>query len=550
MEHHRHAPCLANTPHPQQPPKFVKKWLDQFRQHASTTISTKSARLSGNDSRHNHHHPKGLVEDRARTNRQCGHRGQKFPLLSKIEIFAKLSTGLQSHPRKRRKLPDADPSSNDLVLQLLKRCPNLLLYFEMTADYFKDANVFDFALKLMPSVQTLVISGMATYHQGPSWFSQLQKIFAAASRKLCSLTIAIPKQQGTCILMNESVAPALIQSPEIIARPRKLRLHSVHWRYHSDGPSEGWSWLWRICGQVDEIEVRDVSADLALDLVEGIRVWMPHLDTARFGRNWPPMEIDDGMISSTLAAGTRGWNAVHFCSTARVGSRTFDTLLQHASTLKEMSVVRVDGPTGIARVLRSCPELRQLVTIGNGWRGGGPTLEVSAAEFIDWDPELRTVRPWPCATKLERLAVQVTGLPQLKPQAAEKQLPDVRYYFEIHQRMCERLGQFTNLRVLQLGWSPYSIPSKLAFWDTLEETAPSKQYACVNLTLETGLVKLAGLKRLEELHIINMDHQVMEEEVVWMAEQWPRLWKLHGLGVDTAAHHWLLLNRPKFQLWP
>ncbi|KAG0088988.1 hypothetical protein BGZ93_010089 [Podila epicladia] len=276
--------------------------------------------------------------------------------------------------------------------------------------------ISDFALKLMSSVKTLVIAGMATYHQGP-----------AAQRSLRD-----PRSSGFILSIGETIVMA---------------------------SSEDWSWLWRICGQVDEIEVRDISADFALDLAKGIRVWMTHLDTARFGKNWPPTEIEDGMISTILATGTRGWNA------------------------------------------------------------------------------------------LERLAVQVTGLPQLTTQAAAKQLTDVRHYFEIHQLVCERLGHFTNLRVLQLGWSPYSIHSKTVYWDTLENAAPSTQNACVNLTLKTGLGKLVNLKRLEELHIINMDHQVMEE-LMWMAEQWPRLWKIHGLNLDTAARRWPLLNRPKIQLWP
>lgn len=467
-----------------------------------------------------------------------------------VECFVKLCNSLQVHPCDPSKSLDANPSTNDLVLQLLKRCPNFLIHFEMSADYFKGADLFDFALKLMPSVQTLTIAGIGEYHQGPSWHSQFQKVLAAASRHLYSLTISIPKQQGHFSLGTNDMAPALVKKPEITARPTKLKLHSFHWRYNKDAPSEDWSWLWRVCGQVEEIYVWGISEDLALDLTKGMRVWMPRLDTAKFGRTSAIPDIDDGKISSILAAGTKGWSAVHFYTTAQVGPRTFDTLLQHASTLKELSVVRVEDPTGIIRVLRSCPELRKLVTIANGWRGGGPYPQVAATEFIDWDPETRALRPWPCATKLERLAVQVTGVPQLKPQAADKQLTDVRHYFEIQRRVCERLGQFTNLRVLQLGWSPQGIQCRNFSWDTARNTAALKQFTCVNLTLETGLDKLSGLKRLEDLHIINMDHQVMEEEVVWMAEQWPRLSKLYGLGAHTAAHNWLLMNRRKIDLWP
>ncbi|KAG0028475.1 hypothetical protein BGZ82_008416 [Podila clonocystis] len=60
---------------------------------------------------------------------------------------------------------------------------------------------------------------------------------------------------------------------------------------------------------------------------------------------------------------------------------------------------------------------------------------------------------------------------------------------------------------------------------------------------------LAGLKKLEELHIPNMDHWVEEvAEVEWMVEHWPHLSKIIGLAPASRAYKWLKDNHPKIQL--
>jgi len=44
-----------------------------------------------------------------------------------------------------------------------------------------------------------------------------------------------------------------------------------------------------------------------------------------------------------------------------------------------------------------------------------------------------------------------------------------------------------------------------------------------------------GLKKLEELHIPNMKHQVTQvQEVEWIVERWPNLWKI--VGLDPKAN--------------
>lgn len=69
--------------------------------------------------------------------------------------------------------------------------------------------------------------------------------------------------------------------------------------------------------------------------------------------------------------------------------------------------------------------------------------------IIDWDPEAKVMRLWPCKTTLETLVIKITGISVWNKRVP---LQEDRSYYEIHQRMFQRLGKFTNLKTLQLGY--------------------------------------------------------------------------------------------------
>ncbi|KAF9129162.1 hypothetical protein BGW39_004430 [Mortierella sp. 14UC] len=104
----------------------------------------------------------------------------------------------------------------------------------------------------------------------------------------------------------------------------------------------------------------------------------------------------------------------------------------------------------------------------------------------------------------------------------------------LQRQILSRLGQLTNLTILDLGyewrdvWSstrpetlhrgyiPYSKP----FTSTLE------------LSLATGLDLLAGLKNLCVFGFEGVDHRIGKPELEWMARNWPRLEVMRGLQED------------------
>ncbi|KAF8979211.1 hypothetical protein CPC16_011837 [Podila verticillata] len=55
------------------------------------------------------------------------------------------------------------------------------------------------------------------------------------------------------------------------------------------------------------------------------------------------------------------------------------------------------------------------------------------------------------------------------------------------------------------------------------------QLNCLEMSLESGLSALEGLKKLRVLDVRRMAHRVGVQELDWMQENWPRLEAVRGL---------------------
>ncbi|KAF9205456.1 hypothetical protein BGZ59_000455 [Podila verticillata] len=75
---------------------------------------------------------------------------------------------------------------------------------------------------------------------------------------------------------------------------------------------------------------------------------------------------------------------------------------------------------------------------------------------------------------------------------------------------------------------PYGFSSTAAcyppVWPFMDDLDPlvvicSIQYRCLELSHETGLEALAGLKGLRDLKIANMDHTMGAQEIGWMVRE-------------------------------
>ncbi|KAF9383077.1 hypothetical protein CPB97_006764 [Podila verticillata] len=409
----------------------------------------------------------------------------------------------------------------------------------MTHQHVSSDKLFRLSLEVLPKVNILGIQSNKDHGKTDFSIRKLKRMIAAASENLHSLTIAIPKFRANMCNTGASTIPP---TPVITARPKRLIIRAFG---DKDQVVEDWSWLWGACGQLKEIELCYVANSIIESLAKAIRNWMPRLDSVSFSDARPYWTLDyipDSNIASILAAGTKGWKVVQCHYEAEVGSQTFDALLQHFETLEQFVVSRADDSTGIMRVLKSCPHLRVLETIGSENDDHRP-LSIHATDFIDRDPASGTYRPWPCTRTLETLTITIVDIPVHYPSLIDED--DEQRTLEIQRRVCERLGQFTNLKILRLGHLRYGLDGIIC---------PSMFLA---LTLDTGMEKLGGLDKLQELYI-NYNHHLIdgELEVKWMAENWRKLWKVRGLRRHTAAYKWInksihqinLLSKELFRL--
>lgn len=146
----------------------------------------------------------------------------------------------------------------------------------------------------------------------------------------------------------------------ITARSKRLKFDNV----------SIWSWLLGICDPPEELRISRITHVAVTSLAGAIRnltrKGKPCPDAVSLdGNDLVPTSIESLIreIKPILSAGTKGWKAVDCGFMAQVGSRDFDPLLQHLSTLEEFFVARVEDTTGIMSILKSCPELPKLVTI-------------------------------------------------------------------------------------------------------------------------------------------------------------------------------------------
>ncbi|KAF9157931.1 hypothetical protein BGX21_003683 [Mortierella sp. AD011] len=129
---------------------------------------------------------------------------------------------------------------------------------------------------------------------------------------------------------------------------------------------------------------------------------------------------------------------------------------------------------------------------------------------------------------------------------ADEALPDnsaAIHASRIAQRqVLQRLGQQTKLRKLVIGGMA-TTPATGHF---------GHQRNCLEMTLESGLDELVGLKDLEELDIHHMDHRAGVPELEWMIANLPRLKMLIGM-LDTLippsneVREWLETHRPTWK---
>ncbi|KAG0333517.1 hypothetical protein BG000_009094, partial [Podila horticola] len=204
--------------------------------------------------------------------------------------------------------------------------------------------------------------------------------------------------------------------------------------------------------------------------IVGIHESMPCLDSVTFQFKFE----DYNRIVSVPKVCTQGWKKVVIYSADPMGPQFSTLCWSILRDLFEVSVRVTRYGIGFIRVLKACPHLRKPDAIH--------------VADIDIDRVLERVLVLPSHLLFHGLGSRLRGSSAL----ALHKLTRVSHY-------------------------PLPVSAAIKIMSTLTPE-------CVGLRLETGLDKLGGLKELEDLHMIDIWHQmgvgVGVQETEWMLQQW------------------------------
>lgn len=293
-----------------------------------------------------------------------------------------------------------------------------------------------------------------------------------------------------------------------------------------------WPWLWERCGPVDQLVVRDVT-DIIHCLVEGMLNHMPKLNKiALRGGNFKCLADEE--VAALLSSSHNGWKDVDMKHVLDFGQASKEALMKQYSTIESMSIDGCDGFTSedMVQALSSSPNLRTLIDVDYGTYRVG---RLHANIFIDQDPETELLRPWVCEASLKEFRVRISGIarPELRDCKVKETYPGEGR--KVQSQVHDRLARLTNLEILWLG----------------NRHVLGNQDDCLDMSLESGLHKLATLKKLKELSVSGMTTRIGVKEVQWIADQWPKLRVIYGLekkGHNEEAARWLREYRPEIKL--
>ncbi|KAF9097889.1 hypothetical protein BGX29_007879 [Mortierella sp. GBA35] len=305
---------------------------------------------------------------------------------------------------------------------------------------------------------------------------------------------------------------------------------------------------------------------------------LPELDDIRFNC----IESGDGEgaalpeLASLLSACHKGWRSVYMPA---LDTLSADALIQHCPTLESLNISNTPGLTSayMRHILSSSPNLHTFVTLNDGQSDIPRTTHFLAADFIDIDPATNTLQPWLCVSKLKQFSAKIVGIPRPdvalshygRPRKESRDLHGNAVAVEVLQethpgqgrelqrRVYERLSRFRHLEVLGLGHDDRDFGNEGRFVEDAEGLFifgdKDYQYECLEMSLDSGLRMLEGMKRLQVLNVMRMSTLIDVEEMRWMAESWPRLKEIVGLnteGNELETEKWLKENCPSIKSEP
>ncbi|KAG0232609.1 hypothetical protein BGX31_005097, partial [Mortierella sp. GBA43] len=293
-----------------------------------------------------------------------------------------------------------------------------------------------------------------------------------------------------------------------------------------------WSWFWKQFGSSRYMIVGMLHKAVIRSLVRNISTDMPMIDTIFLGGRRLKLGLDmtDSDVAMLLSSPGREWSNVTIGKSAQFGDKAMNALTEHFLTLRMVEITTQTHSPGdyLIQILSSCPNLVTFTVYDNDDSKYSQDTHIGAEMFIDRDPHTGSLKTWACEDTLIVLGIFIPGFLRDHEEAYDG------HGREIQSLVYERLSRMVNLMSLRVG-PCYGYESRAG---------------CIDMSLESGLRKLEGLK-LGSLDVRYLRTGIGLEEVQWMFEHWPTL-LIYGL--DTNANYendnnrealeWLKVHHP------
>ncbi|KAH7053561.1 hypothetical protein BKA57DRAFT_453979 [Linnemannia elongata] len=346
--------------------------------------------------------------------------------------------------------------------------------------------------------------------------------------------------------------------------PRLLRRCPNLESLYTNTSDHHWIQAMQACVSLRSLEIKILKPDSCRLLATAIKTYLPNLDTINIHAEGSQLTDEDK--ASVISARRKGWRSIEL---VKAGPFTIQAVVKHCSTLEVLNLRKARGLTSelMVQLLSSSPRLETFVTLveddyGYYGRNMGSNQEYThllAEDFIDADaadPSSDSLRSWACESTLKVFRAKITGIPRPditktysgEPLKEGMVLPEAYpgQSLDLQGRVYERLARLTRLERLELGHEDrYLDPDFRDYWSGKEKNDfddMNYQYACLEMSLKSGLRRLERLKGLRVLSVVRMATKIGVEEVQWMSQSWPKLTMIDGLDVDgleEEADKWL-----------
>ncbi|KAF9024155.1 hypothetical protein BGZ52_011470 [Haplosporangium bisporale] len=465
------------------------------------------------------------------------------------------------------------PDQEQLVLNIIQRNPHLLVL--KIGDHFQSREELFSLLTddLLPNLQDLSLfkaesnmdreTSMELSRDIDTSLETVQKFFEKCPQGIRKLLIDLRNLEqnqdensgevGNMDLENELSSPCL-QHPDL----ESLTI-TGSWAMSASQCQQLLQRFLSSCGR----NLKHLSTPCSVHLgIESLMSVLPECDYTlnKVLAATEAMFFYDDNIPQSLSQ-TLEWTSIDYSKFATVANKStaLQTLYDRCGRLEHINLTecwRLVDSSDVQEILCRSPNLVELQA---------HTLDAGYNEDCDPHLSVRDIghgRPWSCSRTLKTLAVKIVDVPRPditvghdgRPVEGELFRGSVDESRAIQRRVYNQLAEMKHLEKLYLG----RMDDSDFVINTLGTDAEGRnrkvdsmfQLNCLEMSLESGLEVLAGLKEMRVVDLRRMAHCVGPKELEWMQTHWKKLERVSGLfdrwypALEGGVRDWIEEHDP------